>query len=36
MIKLKDVSSKVRQITIKNIGRNEPTLARLAAVRFGY
>jgi len=26
MIKLKGVSSKVRQITIKNIGRNEPTL----------
>ena len=26
MIKLKDVSSKVRQIAIKNIGRDEPTL----------
>ena len=26
MTKLKDVSSKVRQIAIKNIGRDEPTL----------
>jgi transposase len=26
MIKLKDVSSKVRQIAVKNIGRDEPTL----------
>ena len=26
MIKLKDISSKVRQIAVKNIGRDEPTL----------
>ncbi len=26
MIKLKDISPRVRQIAIKNIGRDEPTL----------